>query len=525
MSIIVRIFSLILCFSLLISIFSFSINTVAIEDGTQGYIIGEGVNVREGPNTESPLVTQMSRINIIIHEEVKGQAVEGYDGYDTWYKISNLEKSVTGYVYGIYVKIHSNQDLSADFEKQLESFPESYRDSLRLLKKFYPNWKFVADPVTISFNEAVEQEYSVVNRKQVEMTYKGGDTAWRDPRCFVDNNWVQNNGGWIGASKGAIAYFMDPRNFINPNDVYVFLQQGYNAETQNEAGLRQIVAGTFLEKGYDEDPDAYIKDIMEAATNSGVSPYILASTMIVEQGLEGSDSISGEYPGYEGHYNFFNIGASGEDEKAVITSGLDYAVSAQWNSRKAAIVGGAEFYNNGYIKRGQDTYYYKDFNLVDLDFRHQYAQSVYDAYVSAIRLRKIYIDNSEAALVFKIPIFTEIPAEIAKKPVSTDKPAPPEDTGDSAPDEDSGEEKEETDKKEEVVEKVEPPEPVYRTGDANGDNVINALDLAAVKKHILSVALITGPGLKSVDVNDDGAINALDLAAIKKDILGIEKIA
>ena len=47
MSKVLKITSLLLCLSLLVSIFSFSISTVAVEDGTQGYIVGEGVNMRE----------------------------------------------------------------------------------------------------------------------------------------------------------------------------------------------------------------------------------------------------------------------------------------------------------------------------------------------------------------------------------------------------------------------------------------------------------------------------------------------
>lgn len=501
MSKVLKITSLLLCLSLLVSIFSFSISTAAVEDGTQGYIVGEGVNMRKGPNTESQLVTQLSKINIVIHEEVKGQAVSGFSGYDTWYRVSTIDNAYTGYVFGVYIKIYSNQDLSADFEKQLESFPESYREPLRVLKRFYPNWVFIADPISISFDNAVDQEYSVKNRKQVERNYKGGDIAWRDPRCFVNGEWEEDNGGWIGASRAAIAYYMDPRNFINPNDVYVFLQQGYNPETQTEAGLRQIIAGTFLESGYDNDPNAYVRDILEAAAASGVSPYILASTIIIEQGTSGSSAVSGTVTGFEGHYNFFNVGASGATSEEVIASGLQYAVNAGWNTRNTAIVGGAKFYSDGYISRGQDTYYYKDFNLVDLDFRHQYAQSVYDAYISAIRLRKIYIDNTQASLVFKIPVFAEIPATIAPMPSS-----------DAQNNGNPGVE-------------VNPVEPVYRYGDTNGDNIINALDLASVKKHILSIVLLEGPGLKSADVNRDGAINALDLAAIKKDILGIQKIS
>ena len=500
----VKIISFLLCLSLFISVFS--VTALAETVDANGYIIGEGVNLREGPNVASPVVTQLSRVNVVIHEEVIGEPVN--DGYTTWYKVSTLDNTYTGYVYGIYLKFFSNQDLTADFEKQLESFPESYRESLRALKKIYPNWVFIADPVTISFEDAVERQYAVKNRKQVHMTYQGGDPAWRDPRCLVNGEWQTNNGNWVSASKPAIAYFMDPRNSLNANEIYVFMKQSYKIANQTEeektkviTTMRTIIKGTFLEKGYDRDGDgifevdAYIEDIIEAATVSEVSPYILASTIILEQGVEGtSPLISGAREGYLGYYNFFNFGASGSTNDDVIVSGLNYAVTAGWNSRKAAIVGGAVNYNTGYISKGQDTYYYKDFNLVDLNFNHQYAQSVYDASISAVRLRKAYIDNTEATLEFKIPVFTTIPAEISPKPGTQGSGA-------------SG------------------VETVYRKGDINGDNVINALDLAAVKKHILGIAHIEGVGSLSADVNRDGAINALDLAAIKKDILGVQKIS
>lgn len=508
----VKIISFILCFTLFISVFSFSINTFAVADGTMGFVNGDGVNMREEANTTSNTVAQLSRVNVIIHEAVAGQAV--MEGYDTWYRVSTLDGSYTGYIYGTYIKIHSNQDLSADFEQQLLFFPESYREPLRQLKRMYPNWSFIADPVTISFDQAVNQEYSVINRKQVHMTYEGGNTVWRDPRCLVGDTWQVSNGDWVGASREAIAYFMDPRNFLNPNDIYVFMMQSYNDEAQTEesrnqiiAVLRTIINGTFLANGYDvngdgvtdaTEVDAYIWDIMEAAKVSKVNPYILASTIILEQGTKGtSDLISGTHPVYGGYYNFFNFGASGATEAEVISSGLDYAankVIPPWNSRRASIVGGAEKYNAGYISVGQDTYYYKDFNLVNLNFNHQYAQSVYDAAVSAVRLRKAYIDNTGAALIFKIPVFTEIPTAVAAKPGT-------QGSGSSGV------------------------EFVYRYGDVNGDNQINAIDLASVKKHILSVSAISGVGLISADVNHDGAINALDLAAIKKHILGVQKIS
>ncbi|ADL52595.1 endo-1,4-beta-xylanase [Clostridium cellulovorans] len=61
--------------------------------------------------------------------------------------------------------------------------------------------------------------------------------------------------------------------------------------------------------------------------------------------------------------------------------------------------------------------------------------------------------------------------------------------------------------------------PGYALGDVNNDGKINALDLALVKKGLLSE--FTDPAAKvAADVNKDGNTNAIDLALLKKYLLG-----
>ena len=311
-----------------------------------------------------------------------------------------------------------------EFEKTLEGFPEDYRNLLRTLHTIYPNWKFIAHDVGLTFKEAVEAQYGVSDvkntRKWVEFTYGGNE--WRDMRAYDDetDEWIKLESRWTYASRAAIEYFMDPRNSLNDEKIFAFAKQSYNKETQTKDALRTVVKSTFLEKGYDSNPDAYLDDIMEAARLSGVSPYVLAATIIVEQGTKGnSDLISGKYPGYEGYYNFFNFAASGQD---IVGSGLTYAKNA-------------------------------------------------------MTLKYIY-DDPDGVIPTPTPVPTPVPT----------------------------------------------PEPVIKKGDTNGDDKINAIDLAAVKMNILGVKTLTGDAVKAGDVNSDGAINAIDLAAIKMHILGVKTI-
>lgn len=62
-----------------------------------------------------------------------------------------------------------------------------------------------------------------------------------------------------------------------------------------------------------------------AEENRQVSPFHLAARVLQEQGQGTSPLISGIYPGYEGYYNYFNVGASGSTNEQVIINGLNYA--------------------------------------------------------------------------------------------------------------------------------------------------------------------------------------------------------
>ena len=393
------------------------------DSARQGKITGDAVRLRDKATTvNSNTLLYLSYGTIVqINGTVTGnEAVSG--GGKTWYNVTVSGK--TGYVYGKYVE-EIKQPAStpvytynADFEKNLLNFPEDYRDALRSIHASYPNWIFVADNVNIGLDAAIELEYCASNmfstRKWVELSY---GEVWRDVRADVDNPEHIREGRWTFASREAIAFFMDPRNALTvtnekssyPN-VFTFLEQSYNSNLQNAAGLRTVVAGTFLATGYDGKPDAYIDDIMAAASESGVSPYVIASTIITEQGTKGTSGlISGTCKGYEGYYNFFNYGAYGGD---VIGNGLKYAKEHGWISRRAAIIGGAKQYGTGYISAGQDTYYYMDFNVKNTDkLWHQYASALYDQCNKAASMRKACITNANAVYTFKIPVYSSMPYE------------------------------------------------------------------------------------------------------------------
>ncbi|EGD45889.1 Dockerin type 1 [Ruminiclostridium papyrosolvens DSM 2782] len=63
-------------------------------------------------------------------------------------------------------------------------------------------------------------------------------------------------------------------------------------------------------------------------------------------------------------------------------------------------------------------------------------------------------------------------------------------------------------------------EKTYKLGDVDNDTFVSALDLAAVRQHILGLKTLTGEAFKAADVNANGEIEALDLSELKQFLLG-----
>ena len=514
--------------------------------------------MRTGPGTWAPSVGTISYSQVTIVGEAKDA-----DG-DLWYKIKYAGGEY--YVYAEYVTIQSgasdsssvvNASSSDSFEDQLSAFPESYRQLIRDIHASYPNYIFEADYVNISYDDAVYQE-SIGHRKLVNM-YSDG-VSWRslDSGCYNSSSgtWNTYSGDWTDAGIDVIEYYMDPRNFLNTRNMFIFARQTYSG-TETRSGVETIAAGSFLAGNYTDSTGthSYIDTIMEAAKESNVSPYVIAATIRAEQPTWGqSPLIDGSY----GYYNFFNFGASGSD---VVGNGINFAKTQGWDTVYKSILGGAKGYYNGYLKSGQDTYFYKDYNLPNLDFNHQYAQSVYDQIGNAAFLRNAIGSDYYAVLTLRIPVYTEMPlvapgypeengslnkryaqdgsvlprgtqtltmepkANVTVTAMTNDVADVPkkmvEGPATSTADELLTSSKWEDPKKTEEPTTVPPQDDSYSAGDANGDGKVSALDYVAVKNHIMGTKTITDSAkLKAADANGDGKISALDYVRIKNMILG-----
>lgn len=140
----------------------------------------------------------------------------------------------------------------------------------------------------------------------------------------------------------------------------------------------------------------------------------------------GSSSVSGTYPGYEGYYNFYNLGAY--DTGNAIVNALKYARDKGWNNPYKAIIEGAEEIANSYTNAGQNTAYFYKWDVVGTKilksgqtqtisssnmFWHQYMTNVQDPTSQSKSLYNTYVKNKviDEKLNFIIPIYDNMPAE------------------------------------------------------------------------------------------------------------------
>lgn len=427
--------SFLLVISLLISALftQFSFNVLA--ETRKGIVTANTLNIRESANTSSnsKIVGSVSSgATVQINHETTGQTITDGISSNVWYNITY--NGITGYASSVYISVVPEYNNDPDFENSISAFPESYKPYLRTLHAQYPNWKFYADNINLTFDEAVEYQiitneedeksnYKVVQNSSAKSWFSLGFGAYE----WTTGKWIAYDDKWHMASREVIKHYIDPRTYLNFSSIYAFFPQNYDSASQTEEGVKKIIKGSFLENNYSDSNDtayggSYSKVLMEAAKSSNVSPYVLAGIILQEQGNGTSFMISGKYSGYEGYYNFFNINTYGNSDAEKAKSGLGYAKEKGWNTRSKSIIGGAKFCANNYVSANQNTYYYMNFNVKNTDrMWHQYATNIADTYGKAQNLSKNYAGLKDAELDFMIPVYKNMPTSACDLPAKTDK--------------------------------------------------------------------------------------------------------
>lgn len=385
---------------------------------------GNNVGVRNKAATSGSLLDTLSLgVNVTIVKEVNGNS-SGCSG-GKWYQI-NYYGNKEGYICKKYVT--RKEDITKEDKEYAETlkkanFPDSYIPYLTYLHSKYPNWQFKPAFTNIKFSSAVNGEEGKNYMQTTNDNYR-------------TSNRPAEGSSWFKVNTGVIAFYLDPRNWLTEERIFMFEDLKYDSTLENEypALIKSVFGSGKL------GDDKYTIPMFKAGKSHKISPLHIATRIRIEVGANGSDSVNGTeftWKGntYKGYYNFFNIGAYettvGGVKYSAITRGLAYAAKLisrsgeVWDNVETSILEGSSLLAKGYVNAGQGTLYYQKFNVGPdahySKYTHQYQTNIqapategnktYDA------LKKANVLNQK--FTFEIPVYNDMP-EYTSLPKSGD---------------------------------------------------------------------------------------------------------
>lgn len=339
-----------------------------------------------------------------------------------------------------------------------KGFPASYAQALTELHDLHPTWEF--EPLLISeMKEQYTWEYVLAQETDNPKRNLVGKDSKLSAYRHATNTELYDS-GWYQASYEAVSYFMDPENFLNEKDIFMFQNLMY-ADTIGSEVVESALAGTFMADAVLYDDVTYASYLVEVGKALNVDPLHLAARLRQEQGVSGNSPLikgacgdklwyyydnqiqtedgkqilapsSGHtqdsLTAYNGLYNYFNIGAAGtgyfaiylgamkEAQKGTPEMAEQWGGSGAWDTPAKAIWGGAYKLTSKYVGDYQNTVYLQKFNVDPRSSRNfwgQYMQNV-GAAVSEARtvFNSLYaMDCLDLPHHFLIPVYQGKPAQ------------------------------------------------------------------------------------------------------------------
>ena len=362
-------------------------------------------------------------------EKVKINSTKEGSGTCGYYYNITDSKGNSGYVCGYYVnttKLSSTATNYYNINESLDSyyttlrtkgFPESYLPYLAEIHARHPNWVFDAEIINLDFNDVIEGE-SAYGRNLLQGGYFSQNYLSMGINTYDIFNDIfyeySTETGWYDASTEAIAYYMDPRTYLNEKYIFAFESLNFNNAHTSEIIQKILSSQTFWPKVYQGYDGNIYEDIVKATEEVDISAVHIASRIKQEiSGISESDPRLGgsfNYDGknYSGYYNFFNIGVYGDNK---IVNGMVYAKDHGWDTPFDAVYGGALFIRSGYIDVNQDTMYYQKFDVstTNGNYDHQYMQNLGAPVQETNTAYNTYVNNFseyfDTAIKFTIPVY------------------------------------------------------------------------------------------------------------------------
>ena len=352
---------------------------------------------------------------VTIHSSQEGNASCPY-----YLNVTN-QNNESGYTCGIYINTtkltsfaqnyyNNNGGVEAYYNiLRKVPFPESYLPYLAEIHARHPNWNFEREVIGINYSDVVENEsYSERNLLQ-DGAFDSNYYSMKYQYDILKNEFYYSSEySFFNASSEAIAYFLDPRTYLNEKYIFAFEALDFKPN-QTASAVMSVIGGTAFEGN-----NTFSQEMVNAGQTAGVSALHLASSFKQEMaGVGFNDPRLGgpfTYGGanLSGYYNLFNIKSSCTNCSNIYAG---YAYEKGWNTTYKALEGGARFLATNYIAVNQDTMYYKKFDVSTTDghYTHQFMQNLsaiaaettktYNAYVNKL---SNYLNTS---ITFTIPVY------------------------------------------------------------------------------------------------------------------------
>ncbi len=304
-----------------------------------------------------------------------------------------------------------NLTLQEALNLQMKVSPQTDKHYAYVSKSFITNSKVTATRLNVRSGPGTKHDIvgKLDNGTKVEII---GETG----------NWYviehDDNRQWVNARDEDVKYYLDPNNFINDKK-----QQFQFLDLSRSSDASKTVLNNYLSgKGIlDGKGQAFI----DASRNHGVNDVYLMSHAILETGHGTSGLSNGVKVGKNKSgnlvlvtsknkedltniktvYNMYGIGAV---DSNAYKGGAFRAYNEGWDTPEKAIIGGARFIGNSYIKSGQNTLYKMRWNpdamanngyvthqyATDIGWASKQIYSMYDLYQS-IGSYTLYLDVPE----------------------------------------------------------------------------------------------------------------------------------
>ena len=378
------------------------------------------------------------------------------------------------FFYSIFIFFCSLQMIYADdtiitrFKEK--GFPPDYAEKLADLKKKHPNWTFEVLYITLlnhkyTWQYVLEQETDAAPERSLISDKKDFSAYFHEKdKKLYDANCRR-------ASAAAVAYFLDPRNFLNEQDIFQFEDLNVSGNIPVSA-VENALKGSFMEKEKLENGKTYAEYFCELGNILSINPVFLASRARQEQGLNGTPLVSGkcgtlllkyyrektqtengiqilapakEYSekqleSYNNLYNFFNINATADGRFMICLKGMQEAKegspamsaewgSPEWNTKWKSLYGGAVKIALKYAGNYQNSAYLQKWNVDprciaenggSKNFWGQYMQNIGAAFSEGQNAYKALKKQNLLDLPFHfiIPVYDGMPDSASPDPAN-----------------------------------------------------------------------------------------------------------